>query len=617
MGNSLRAHMLVQNDDGRQQFISSDVDLHPGQGFSWEKEESLLLSSGFPKIFPDSSFPLSATLQLNGDLTNADREFLETLAIAEFGREQDKEFNSYMVDADTRLCVIGSSSESLDNFSETFGGLLALEPLLVKGSHAEYPIVTEMSLTPVGSKGVTVEYAVRSPLAAEKCTYCGDCSSVCPEKCISAELYFDFDRCTFCKKCEEVCPADALEIYGVEYRTAKFPAVVLLDECKIDGAEQCSRVFTAENIVDYLKTLYSFQVEEVVSVNSEFCQFNADLAKGCTACLQSCPHGAISLKGGISVDTLICEGCGNCVAVCPTGVLQYEKFKDKSFVDYLQDLDLRNKTVVLADTDAFHEFWWQNRTRTFTDTFFLSLDSVGFLSIFNLLYLYSRGAGRIVIVNSSSEEERVLDREAKLAGVMLAALFDGENPIYITDKLDSEMFAQAVSPINEVFTETQWLHRREAVANTLQFISLHSEKAPGFNGNNKTFFATVSCDVSSCTQCMSCINVCTVRAMRSDETELVLAHRGVFCVGCGLCLQVCPENALQLARSWQFVPDFFEERVLSAGDPMNCKRCGKTFGTRKSYERVMSILQAKEEVDTSHFEYCEDCRVIRLFEEEV
>ncbi|NES08329.1 MAG: hypothetical protein F6K22_39600, partial [Okeania sp. SIO2F4] len=71
---------------------------------------------------------------------------------------------------------------------------------------------------------------------------------------------------------------------------------------------------------------------------------------------------------------------------------------------------------------------------------------------------------------------------------------------------------------------------RAALADTLQFICGFSEKTPGFKGNDNTAFATISCDNEKCTQCMSCINVCKVRAMSADDTELILSHRGVLCV---------------------------------------------------------------------------------------
>ncbi len=607
--------MLVQDGDEQPQFIVADVDLHPGQDFSWDENEKVLVIGGFPSVITNSNFLTSPTLQLNADLTSADTSTLEKIAHAELKREQVKQFRSYTVDADARLCVIGSSAESLDEFVDTFGGLLAIEPLLVNGSHSDYPVVTEMSLEKGDVGGVSVEYAVRAPLDASKCTYCGACGSACPEKCISPDLYFDFNLCTFCKKCEEACPVEAVEIYSVEYRTSKFPAVVILDNCKIEGAELCYSVYNEENISDYLKTLYPFQVDEIVTINQEFCQHNSDLGKGCTSCLEACSYGAISLKNGVSVDPLRCEECGDCVASCPTGTLQYERFSDQTFVDYFGNFDVSGKTVVFGSVELLHDFWWQNRSESFDDSFFLSLENVNFLNTFQLLYLYSQGAGKIVILKADDKTGTTLTREAKLAGVMLKALFESDNSIIVTDQLDAELLKGTENPLTEKYPNIEWLHRRAGLADTLQFVCASSDQTPGFKGNNNTSFATISCDDTKCTQCMSCINVCKVRAMSADETELILSHRGVLCVGCGLCVQICPENALQITEAWQFTPQFFEPGLLAAGEPMNCVGCGKVFGTKKSYERVMSILAAKETVDTSHFEFCETCRVTRLFEE--
>lgn len=616
MTKAFSAHMLVQDGDEQPQFIVTDVDLHPGQDFSWNESGKILVAGGFPSIITNTEFLTSPTLQLNADLTTSDNSILEKIAQAELKREQVKQYRSYTVDADARLCVIGASPETLNEFVDTFGGLLAIESLLVNGSHPDYPVVTEMSLENGEAGGVSVEYAVRAPLDESKCTYCGACGTVCPEKCISADLYFDFNLCTFCKKCEDACPVDAVEIYGVEYRTSRFPAVVVLDGCKIDGAERCSSVYSDETISDYLKTLYPFQVDEIVSVDNEFCQHSSNLDKGCSACLQACSYGAISLKNGVSVDPLRCEECGDCVASCPTGTLQYERFSDQTFVDYFANFDVKGKTVVLGTVELLHDFWWQNRSEKYDNSFFVSLENVNFLNIFQLIYLYSQGAGKIVIVKDEGDSGQALAREAKLAGVMLKALFEGDLPIVITDQLSAELLAGAENPLTDTYSDTRWLNRRAGLANTLQFICEKSDKTPGFKGNSHTAFATISCDDKRCTQCMSCINICKVRAMSADETELILSHRGVLCVGCGLCVQICPEDALQITDAWQFTPQFFEPGLLAAGEPMNCVKCGKVFGTKKSYERVMSILAAKESVDTSHFEFCETCRVTRLFEEE-
>ena len=618
MSKAFETHLLVQGTDGQPKLVHAEVNLHPGQSFSTHQEETILLAGGFSSIAPETGFLLSSTLQLNADLSSFTPQQLTDIALAEVEREQRKMYRSYEVDADTRLCVVSSSAATLDEFVETYGGVLTVEPLLVKGSDEKYPIVTEMSVERGGNSGVSVEYGVRSPLDISLCTYCGSCGASCPENCISPTLYFDFSLCTFCKKCEEICPVDAIAIHGLEYKTLVVPALLLLDGCEVEGAAECGAVYTEETFADYLKTLYSFQVDEIVSVEQSLCHYNHYLAKGCTLCYEACQHDAISLTGGVHIDPLGCEECGDCVAVCPTGALQYERLTDSSFRKYLAALPLADmSTVVLASTEGLHTFWWHNQGNTYTDTLFLACERPEFFSLANLLYLYSQGARRIVVVRDEDYVGRAVERNLKLANTIVTALYDCAPPIILVDKLDHADLAVPVDSVasQSVLDVKDWSNRREMQGDVLAHLVAESNKNPGFKGNQQTPFATITCDVDRCTQCMSCINVCKIQAMTADETEMIISHQAAMCVACGLCVAVCPENALQMSRNWQFTDAFFQKEVMAAGEPMVCPRCGKIFGTRKSYERVMSILSSKETVDTSHFEYCEDCRVIRLFEE--
>jgi len=607
--------LLTQDADGQIEFSGAELNLFPGNGFVSDQNESIVLAGGFPSVIPDAPFLLSPTLQANADLTDISEIGLEQIARAELVRAQKKLYRSYAVDVDSRIAVIASSAKSLRDFNDTFGGILAIESFLVKGHDPEFTTVTEMSLESASTSGVSLEYAVRAPLTSNKCTYCGACGLVCPEKCISANLDFDFEICTFCKKCEEICPHEAIEIHAFEYRSLKLPAVIVLDELEIEGAVQCNDVYKIEDFESYLKTLYPFQVDEIISVEKEICQYNANLNKGCKLCFESCSHDAISLVGGVRIDPLRCEECGDCLAVCPTGALKYERFSDKTFVDYIQASPaIEGKTVILADTSSLHSFWWHNRSQSFVNTQFLVCESTEFLSFFHFVYLYAQGAAKIV-VTKSAEGGRILERGAKLANTVIASLFNGAQPILITQNLSDVDFVATQLGVEPMPVNDIWQNRRETQSEALAYLVAQGSLEPGFKGNHQTPFATINCNNERCTQCMSCINVCKIRAMRADETEMILSHKAASCVGCGLCVAVCPENALEISRNWQFRKEFFEEGVMAAGEPMNCLRCGKTFGTRKSYDRVMSILAAKESVDTSHFEYCEDCRVIRLFEE--
>lgn len=56
-------------------------------------------------------------------------------------------------------------------------------------------------------------------LISDKCTYCGECATVCPPNVIwlteeSGErtLTLSYCGCIFCGRCEEVCPHDAIKL---------------------------------------------------------------------------------------------------------------------------------------------------------------------------------------------------------------------------------------------------------------------------------------------------------------------------------------------------------------------------------------------------------------------
>jgi hydrogenase-4 component H len=73
-----------------------------------------------------------------------------------------------------------------------------------------YPYIPEA--TPPGFRG-------KPQLVSDKCTYCGDCVTVCPPGVISLEekngekaLTLSYCGCIFCGRCEEVCRYDAVRL---------------------------------------------------------------------------------------------------------------------------------------------------------------------------------------------------------------------------------------------------------------------------------------------------------------------------------------------------------------------------------------------------------------------
>jgi len=74
----------------------------------------------------------------------------------------------------------------------------------------KYPQVPDIA--PQGFRG-------KPELISDKCTYCGECVSVCPpgviwltEKNGEKKLSLSYCGCIFCGRCEEVCQFDAVKL---------------------------------------------------------------------------------------------------------------------------------------------------------------------------------------------------------------------------------------------------------------------------------------------------------------------------------------------------------------------------------------------------------------------
>jgi ferredoxin len=87
-------------------------------------------------------------------------------------------------------------------------------------------------------------------------------------------------------------------------------------------------------------------------------------------------------------------------------------------------------------------------------------------------------------------------------------------------------------------------------------------------------------------------------------------------VQCGICVHVCPENALKQRGAIHLDQETFIDHQLARAEPMICRECGKAFGTRQSFDRVMDILRDRDgQDDLKLYEYCDTCRVRKLYED--
>lgn len=621
MDKSFTSCLLVQQSSNQYELIQTAVNLQPGLEFSLPQGKSAVLAGGFPTLTPESNVPLSSAFLLNSGLASLSDEHLEKIAAAELMRIRASQFRTFTLEPDNRVAVLSDDGDKLHGFIESYGGVLEIEPLLLKGSHPDLPSVTELGMARV-ENGCRIEYEVRSPIDLSRCTYCGDCGPSCPEFCLDENLAIDFSSCTLCRKCEEACSVDAIDVHGVEHRSITVPAVILLGEITLEMEEGENLLFSESELPNYFGTLFPVRIDETVTWNSSSCQYNSGLGVGCNLCARACQHNAIIRDGnGIKIDASNCQECGGCFGVCPTGAMQYGKFTDSTFLHYLTMMpELNGSRVVIGDDASFHKLWWHGRKQQYDKTIFLPFDQVQGLSLMHLLALVEAGVQQVVLLNEQLAEG--LADHMKMMNGLMREMFGHEGFVVSisarTLALEGLTGAAQLPELskNEAHKESDSPSRRQVIASALQHLTSVADRNLTIEGRVGTPFATITCDSDGCTLCGACLNGCKVASLSGNEQELKLMKVGALCVGCGVCVAMCPERVLTMSNTATLDEDFFAPVELAKGEPMNCTKCGKAYGTKKSYERVMALLANKEKVDTSHFAYCEDCRVKILFEEQ-
>ncbi len=609
-------YFLCSGKGANQEYFSAPVNAAPGAAFTYTREpkDTLLLAGGFSTTHPDSPFPLSPTLQLNGDLTQAKDTEMGNLARAEFIRNNAQSYRSYTLEADSRITVIGESKKSLQSFLNTYGGVLQIDAILTKGYDPELTTAQELQIASANNN-YKISFTVKQPVDHSRCTYCGACGPVCPENCLSEQLFLDFSLCSFCKECISACPHNAIDLYTVEKRELITPAIVLLDGCSIDLPEQQKNIYSEVTLPALFASIYATEVDEVIGWESDNCQYSARLGTGCTVCLDSCVHGAVKQgPEGVQIDHLACVECGACLGNCPTGALQYKRFDDTAFVEYFRTFPLTPETtVVLGSEEDLHNYWWQHRDNSHENVFFMEYPTTTALHTMHYLLLYAMGATKIIVLGTASSTESQID----LSNALLQSLFNRNQVIELTDTdtLDAILAQNKEdSPLNTFYHDFSSSNRRLKLIDIIQFLREQSEVAAANIASN--YFGEIICDEEKCTQCIACINECRMKALVADGASYSLRHTPVQCVQCGICVTVCPENALTMKSGLVLTDSFFTEKTLSQAEPAKCKGCGKVFGTRKSLEKVMAILSSKNmwDSDDDLLSYCEDCRVVNLYE---
>ena len=97
--------------------------------------------------------------------------------------------------------------------------------------------------------------------------------------------------------------------------------ITYLQLCIMNTNSANNQTFKLEDL-DILLIVYVLQLIMIIALtyfgNHVFFTINSpEKCVGCANCVRNCPAAALSLDGGIHIDTTKCIGCAKCIAECP------------------------------------------------------------------------------------------------------------------------------------------------------------------------------------------------------------------------------------------------------------------------------------------------------------
>jgi NAD-dependent dihydropyrimidine dehydrogenase PreA subunit len=304
--------------------------------------------------------------------------------------------------------------------------------------------------------------------------------------------------------------------------------------------------------------------------------------------------------------------------------MQYELFDDQCFVEWFEKVKIRkNSVIIIGKEKQLHALWWKRNLPDNENFLFLEHPNFRTLTSMHLLFLLSMGAGKVILLEEPDFiASHPVAKEIQFANTIFSSLFGVDESVAVATRqnLSGILAETSTSPLSLSYSNFSFTNRREKLGAILKYLinqtDAASDEITTLTGRAFDAYGSVICDVKKCTHCGACLNDCKINALTSNEEELSLNHLGINCTQCSVCVQVCPEEALELQQGLQLAPAFFAPRELTRAEPVVCPECNKAFGTKKSFDRVMAKLKEHNSFspENNFFEYCEKCRVVKLFE---
>ena len=405
----------------------------------------------------------------------------------------------------------------------------------------------------------------------------------------------------------EVCPTDAIDLDGVT-RTVGADQVVYP---AADPDTRGGRIGFYTGAVDGATVaaveslLGGIEKPQHLDLEMDVCAAGDSSQRGCTACTDACPHGAVERPtiDSVEFDQVACQDCGACTSACPTGATMLREPSNERIAREVEALLATEddggwlpwggssgiETPVVAfvcserAADRLREYGRRARRddgEGYPPVLPVSVNCTDTVGEAHVLHALAAGADGVTIVgcgdaclHSGPDPKAALVERCNLAvadlglGERVAFLSPEPDPTAFADELRTFVAGLDDSPVpagEHVATGRIDGRARDAGGGAAQPVADGGRPNPAFDNHGWALesvravldhaeperdvirglsdFGRVTVS-DACNFTPTCSNLCPTDALRrTDDGDLQFDHER--CVNCGLCEEGCPETAI-------------------------------------------------------------------------
>ncbi len=566
-----------------------------------------------------------------------------------------------------KILIVGSADHALP-WAERLRAQLDVSVLLTGAPsqaalplERQYPVFSSADVGIDGWLGAfTVTWQQANPIDLERCVRCNACIDACPENAISPALQVDAERCRHHGDCVRACGAVGAidfarretrrqERYDLIFDLSPAPLMTMHEPPQGYVAAGTNLTAAFEAALRLVQMVGEFEKPRYFRYKEKLCAHSRNQKAGCDACIDVCSTAAIASDGDkIRVEPHLCMGCGACTTVCPSGALGYA-YPDapylgrriKTLLTTYADAGGRQPVLLLHDTERgaalIHRLGQLARsTRNAKNgggyrglparVIPLALHHIASTGIDLWLSAVAWGATGVVVLATGEEAPqylRALKEQMAVAQAVLNGLSYAGGHFQLIEAALPEELDQALRtvPQGTVPQIPASFHALPDKRNTLDLALAHLQAHASTTPDDIALptgapYGAVRVDTSACTLCMACAGACPSSALMDTADRPQLRFIEHNCVQCGLCVQTCPENALDLVPRLALTEEAKKPVVLNETQPFNCIRCQKPFGTQKTIESMLARLAGHGAFSENleRLKMCGDCRVIDMMQ---